>query len=93
MMRMHESWDVPPHRLIGTTKEHKQRNDFERELEHLINYYSQEEHSDTPDYILAQYLIRCLENYELTIASRDEFFGFKPFKNGLCLYVQTEAQP
>jgi len=34
---------------------------FKQELEHLINKHSMENRSNTPDFILADYLVRCLE--------------------------------
>lgn len=44
---------------------------FERELESLINRYSMENHSNTPDFILAQYIIGCLATYATTIQQRE----------------------
>lgn len=43
---------------------------FERELSSLINRYSKESESNTPDYILAKYLVACLNNYNQTIQMR-----------------------
>ena len=37
---------------------------FERELESLINRFSKENDSNTPDFILAQYLLGCLQALE-----------------------------
>ena len=37
---------------------------FRKELETLINVHSMEEGSDTPDYILAEYLLACLEAFD-----------------------------
>lgn len=48
---------------------------FEQELEQLINRYSKENRSNTPDFILAEYLCRCLENFNQTIASRAAWYG------------------
>jgi hypothetical protein len=52
---------------------------FSRELEHLINRYSIENGSDTPDFILCKYLIDCLHAYEQAIVLRNKWFqsGFK----------------
>ena len=38
--------------------------DFEKELTDLLNRYSKENGSNTPDFILARYLIGCLKNYD-----------------------------
>ena len=37
--------------------------EFTKELAHLINRFSLENCSNTPDYILAEYLTNCLEAY------------------------------
>jgi hypothetical protein len=52
-------------------------SDFEQELSSLINRYSQENASDTPDFILAQYLLGCLETFSKTVQARDTWYGFK----------------
>lgn len=48
---------------------------LEEALRDIINSYSIENRSDTPDYILAQYLSNCLANYESCVKSRDKWFG------------------
>ncbi len=40
-----------------------ERTEFERELEGLINKYSSQSESDSPDFMLAEYLINCLNNF------------------------------
>ena len=37
--------------------------DFEKDLSDLINAHSLENASDTPDFILAEYLVACLEAF------------------------------
>jgi hypothetical protein len=44
---------------------------FEKELAMLINKYSKENESDTPDFILARYLKCCLANYTETVRARE----------------------
>jgi hypothetical protein len=51
---------------------------FEYELQHLLNRYSVENRSDTPDFILAQYLQQCLLNWNYCVRRRDQWHGFKP---------------
>jgi hypothetical protein len=51
------------------------RERFKEELEHLINKHSMENGSDTPDYILADYLMGCLDNFNLTVKSRETWYG------------------
>ena len=53
--------------------------EFEDELAALINKYSLENVSSTPDYILARYLNQCLHAYESCKRSNDEWhFGNPP---------------
>ena len=48
---------------------------FEKELEGLINRYSKENASNTPDFVLAQYLISCLAAYNIAIQQRETWYG------------------
>jgi hypothetical protein len=44
---------------------------FEEELRDLINKHSLENNSNTQDFLLAEYLIKCLQAYEYTVTERD----------------------
>lgn len=46
---------------------------FERELSSLINRHSKENRSNTPDFILAEYLSKCLENFNSATKAREEW--------------------
>lgn len=48
---------------------------FRQELEHLINRESMENGSNTPDFILAEYLAACLENFDAIIKKRENWYG------------------
>ena len=48
---------------------------FERELAAVINRHSQENASNTPDFILAQYMRGCLEVYNLAVQQRETWYG------------------
>ena len=48
-------------------------NDFRKELTDLINFYSKENGSDTPDFILAEYLGDCLQVFDKAINARDKW--------------------
>ena len=48
---------------------------FRKELENLINKHSLENGSDTPDFMLATYLVSCLENYNEIIKTREKWYG------------------
>lgn len=54
---------------------------FVSELESLINRYSLESGSDTPDFLLAEYLSGCVDVWNRTCRGRDKWHGFKPFGN------------
>jgi len=41
-------------------------DEFKKDLEGLINKHSLENFSDTPDFILAEYLVECLKSYAHT---------------------------
>lgn len=47
---------------------------FQKELTSLINRYSKENKSNTPDFILAEYMNECLLIFERIIAKRDEWY-------------------
>ncbi len=56
------------------------RVEFQIELEKLINAHSIENTSGTPDFILAAYLMKCIEAYEAAVRCRDDWYDFKPFE-------------
>lgn len=51
---------------------------FERELECLINSHSKENESDTPDWILANYLKDCLAAFNSATKTRTFWYSAKP---------------
>lgn len=53
---------------------------FKNELEKLINKYSLENGSDTPDFILANYLANCLKNFDEITNRRECWYGRKTLK-------------
>lgn len=46
---------------------------LEKELKDLINKYSVENESDTPDFILAQYILNSLMIYRIAVNARDRW--------------------
>lgn len=52
---------------------------FHKDLEILINKHSLENESDTPDFILASYLMDCLKAFDLATQQRDQWRGFPKF--------------
>lgn len=48
---------------------------FRQALESLLNSWSKENGSNTPDWILADYLIECLENWDKHVTKREKWYG------------------
>jgi hypothetical protein len=57
--------------LLLTRPNLEKKTPFHLGLEQLLNRESRENESNTPDYILAEYLVNCLEAYELATNIRD----------------------
>lgn len=51
--------------------------DFRTELEHLINRFSKENQSNTPDFILAEYLDDCLRAFDNASVRREHWYGHR----------------
>lgn len=51
---------------------------FEKELQQLINKHSRENASNTPDFILAMYMMNCLEAFEQATQQRETWYGREP---------------
>lgn len=62
--------------MIDFNKELK-RSKLKKEIEQSINKYSLENYSDTPDFILAQYLVDCLKTFEKSVIAREVWHGRK----------------
>ena len=52
-------------------------DNFENALKRLINEFSVENESDTPDFILAEYIRDALNAYNAATYRRDAWHGFK----------------
>lgn len=50
-------------------------SNFKKELEQLINKHSIENESNSPDFILAEYLTLCLEAWKRSIKNREKWYG------------------
>lgn len=48
---------------------------FKTELQSLINRYSMESGSNTPDFILAEYLFNCLQSFDLAYSKRIKWYA------------------
>ena len=60
---------------IAEEREAKCYPTFIEELEALINKYSKENDSDTPDFILAEYLNSCLVAFSKASNRREVWYG------------------
>ena len=50
-------------------------SDLGRELEQLVNRYCRENESNTPDFILAEYMLDALSAFERASLARERWYG------------------
>jgi hypothetical protein len=50
------------------------KSQFRKSIETAINSHSMENGSDTPDYILAEYLVGCLEAFDRAVTKRTAWY-------------------
>ena len=67
--------------------------DFRKELERLLNCMSMENRSDTPDFILAQYMTDCLEAHDRAVNRREVWYGRKTGEPEQVLNAQGSGTP
>lgn len=60
--------------MMSNMKE-AQESPFVRELTELLNRHSMENGSDTPDFILADYLMVCLVAFNAAVARRAKWYA------------------
>lgn len=53
-------------------------SELEREIAAALNRHSVENASNTPDFILAQYLIACLAAWNTGVQQRENWYGRDP---------------
>lgn len=56
--------------------------EFRNDLRKLINHHSKENGSDTPDFILADYLVACLAGFDAATKARDAWYGGRTLDEG-----------
>lgn len=49
-----------------------------KELAAVLNRHSMEDGSNTPDFILATFLLDCLASWDKTVAARERWYGRGP---------------
>lgn len=64
-------------RTVADDPERAQRraDGMRHELTSLLNRYCMESGSDTPDFILANYLMDCLRAFDLALQQREHWYG------------------
>jgi len=65
---------------------------FKEELTSLINKHSKENGSDTPDWVLANYLCGCLEVFEETVKIRSNWYGHKEMSDKVVFDIKEELE-
>ena len=55
----------------------RNKKEIIKEIAAVLNKYSAENESDTPDFILAHYLANCLEAWDGTCEARTQWYGGK----------------
>lgn len=48
---------------------------LERELQSLLNRFSMDNISNTPDFVLAQFLLSCLKGFDAAVQQRETYYG------------------
>ena len=59
------------------------RSTFREDLSAIINKHSKENGSDTPDFLLAEYLGGCLAAYDKAVSQRESWYGRPPAVEGV----------
>jgi hypothetical protein len=55
--------------------------DLEREIRQVLNRHSAENYSNTPDFVLANFLLRSMDAFTTAVKARDSWFKFNPWPN------------
>lgn len=50
-------------------------SDLRKKIEHVINECSAENGSDTPDFILSEFLTNCLWSFDRALQAREKWYG------------------
>jgi hypothetical protein len=67
------------------------KKDFHHELEKLINCHSKENISNTPDWVIASYLVRCLDVFDDCIKLRERYYGRQFIKKHIPIVKPSET--
>jgi len=65
--------ELPVDNIVSSTEQHL--DEFRKEIENTINKFCMENESNTPDFILAEYLMDCLEAFDKATEKRTKWYG------------------
>lgn len=66
---------------------------LEKELRRLLNMDSYDVKARTPDFILADYMLGCLDLYTKTVKRRDDFINVKSDYHYECVVTEIRNKP
>lgn len=66
---------------------------FRTKLQVLINQYSKENESNTPDFILAMYLENCLKAFNEATGQRENWYGRDPRPSETVILEEPPSPP
>jgi hypothetical protein len=66
----------------------EERRGFTKDLKSLINSYCIENESNTPDWVLVNYIRSCLDVFAAATAGRDKYYGINC--TGTSVYINGE---
>jgi hypothetical protein len=66
---------------------------LQKDLAEVLNYYSAENGSDTPDFILAKFLVQCLAAFNETSRARETWYGKALRIGGVTDIAQPDPPP
>ncbi len=68
----------------------KNEREFKQELIRIINIFGIEKHSDTPDFLIADYLFDCMISYGIATRKRDDWHQFTPFESRINVIEESD---
>lgn len=80
-------------RLLGEDADPHKIEALVDDLAATLNRHCVESDSHTPDFILARFLVRCLDAYGGTIRSRRDWFGVPEFPDSALLGPRPALDP
>lgn len=86
-------WTPIPAPQFIDSKSVNENSPLERELMHVINKHSRENGSNTPDFVLGEYLLDCLIAYEKAVKARTLWHQFDDPEEYIRAVASSEAKP